>query len=60
MNPKEVKVAKMEEEHRALLKSVAANLRVKARILQKRMDKAMGESCDDLAQTIETYLSKLP
>ena len=59
MNQKDTNVVNLEEWHRALLVSVAANLRNKARILS-REGHFMGESCDDLAQTIETYLSKLP
>lgn len=57
MDRKETIAEKLEASHRALLIEVASNLRRKAGILS-REGHFMGQSCDDLAQIIENYVSK--
>jgi hypothetical protein len=58
MNQRKTIIESQEASHRDLLEAVARNLRLKARILLREKH-FLGESCDDLAQTIETYLSKI-
>jgi len=50
-------IEKMEASHRELLVSIASNLRKKANILSRERH-FMGDSCDELAKTIEDYLAK--